>query len=499
MGTSERERFEEFSPFRVTKYPCPREPEVRSLFVEPGAIELTQGGQLARRIDFPSSALGPIPFEAIVEAVADPAWIAEVEPGVFELPAAFVQGPGTTVTITAPRVTSLRLIDRQGVFFGGKGATARFDGVTITSWDPDRAAPDEEPDDGRPFVLYQEGSRLDIVNSEMSYLGSDRGSAYGVAWRLGGSTGEVLDSTFAHNFFGVYTYEARDIVFRGNVFRDNILYGFDPHDATTGLVVEDNEAYGNGSHGFIVSRYVVDSVLRRNRSHDNLGNGIVMDFASDRNLIEANVVEDNAKDGIVLLGSADNVVVDNVIRGNRVGVRVNNLESGRNEVRGNMLEGNQIGVQAYGGASDLLIIDNTINQSTETAMVLEAPRTEVRGGSIDGAARGVDIRTATSVTGLRVAHVDQGVVVASTGIARLVELDVNARIQSLRVEPGGMVEVEGSRLFPLSDEVPPAEGGWLPLAGVAAVTTGLTLEIVRWRRERRDLPSPAPDHIWNRA
>jgi hypothetical protein len=51
------------------------------------------------------------------------------------------------------------LIDRQGVFFGGKGATARFDGVTVTSWDPEHAGPDEEPDDGRPFVLYQEGSR----------------------------------------------------------------------------------------------------------------------------------------------------------------------------------------------------------------------------------------------------------------------------------------------------------------------------------------------------
>lgn len=82
-------------------------------------------------------------------------------------------------------------------------------------------------------------------------------------------------------------------------------------------------------------------------------------------------------------------------------------------------------------------------------MVLEAPRTEVRGGSIDGAARGVDIKTATSVSGLRITNVDQGVVIASTGTARLVELHVDARNQSLRVEPGGMVEVEGSRLFPL--------------------------------------------------
>jgi hypothetical protein len=53
------------------------------------------------------------------------------------------------------------------------------------------------------------------------------------------------------------------------------------------------------------------------------------------------------------------------------------------------------------------------------------------------------------VSGLRITNVDQGVVIASTGTARLVELHVDARNQSLRVEPGGMVEVEGSRLFPL--------------------------------------------------
>ncbi len=484
----------------MTKYPCPRPPDVRTLQVEPGVLELTEGGQLARRIPFALSAAGPVPFEAIVEAVADPAWISEVEPGVFELSAAFVQAPGTTVTIAAPRVRALRLLDRPGVFFGGKGATARFDGVTVTSWDPERGAPDQEPTDGRPFVLYQEAARLDVINSEMSNLGSDRGSAYGVAWRLGGSTGEVVGSTFAHNFFGVYTFEARDIVFRDNVFRDNILYGFDPHDATSGLVVEGNEAYGNGSHGFIVSRYVVDSVLRDNRAYDNRGNGIVMDFRSDRNLIEANVVEDNDKDGIVLLGSADNVVVDNVVRGNRVGVRVNNLDSGSNEVRSNLIEGNEIGVQAYGGANELLLADNTITRTTETAMMLEAPRTQVQGGEITGAARGVDVRTATRISGLRIADVDQGVVVASTGIARLAELDVHARHESLRTEPGGLVEVERSVLVPLpEDTTSPPPDLWLPMAGVGAVVIALLLELLRWVRERRDLPSPTPVGIWNRA
>ncbi|MBW3611871.1 MAG: right-handed parallel beta-helix repeat-containing protein [Actinobacteria bacterium] len=502
-GTSDRDRFEEFSPFRVTKYPCPRAPDVRSLYVAPGVLELTEGGRLARRIDFPSSAQGPVSFEAIVEAVADPEWATEVEPGVFELTAAFVQAPGTTVTIAAPRVQTLRLVDRPGVFFGGRGATARFEGVAVTSWSRERQAPDEEPADGRPFVLYQEAARLDVVNSEMSYLGSDRGSAYGVAWRLGGSTGEVLGSTFAHNFFGVYTFEATGIVFRDNVFRDNILYGFDPHDFTTGLVVEDNVAYGNGSHGFIVSRGVTDSVLRRNHSHDNAGNGIMMDSSSDRNRIEANLVENNAKDGIVLLGSADNVVVDNVVRGNRVGIRVNGLESTANRIEGNLIEGHEIGLQAYGGAADMVAIDNTVLDSSQMGMALEAPRSQVGGGEIRRAPRGVGIRTATSLSGMRISDVDEGVVVAATGIADLEQLQVSARESSLRVEDGGLIELRGSTMIPPppfdQPSAPADDNAWLPFAGVAAILTALLLELIRWRRERHDDVTPAPAQVWNRA
>ncbi|MBW3642884.1 MAG: right-handed parallel beta-helix repeat-containing protein [Actinobacteria bacterium] len=496
---SGRARIDNFSPFRVVKYPCPRDPEVRSVLLGVDRIELTQGGQLVRTIPF-AAAGRSVPFEAVARAVDDPAWINEVEPGLFELAGAFVQDPGTAVTVAAPRVTTLRLLSREGVFFGGRGANARFEGVSVTSWDAQRGAPDEEPTDGRPFVLFQEGSRLDVVGSEMSFLGSDRGSAYGVTWRLGGSTGEVVDSTFAHNFFGVYTFEARDLAFRGNVFRDNILYGFDPHDATTGLLVEDNEAFGNGSHGFIVSRFVVDGVFRRNRAHDNAGNGIVMDFRSDRNMIEANLVENNAGDGIVLLGSGQNTVVDNVVRGNRVGVRVNNLDSNANKVHRNRIEGNKIGLQAYGGAGDLLVTDNVVLDSADTGMMIDAPRSVVRGGEVRGAIRGVDVRTASTLSDLRISEVDHGVVVASTGIAELVRLDVNARLESLRVETGGMVTVSDSRLFPAPPDLGSSEGvPWLPLAGVAAVLIGVMLELLRSRRERRGLPSPATARIWNRA
>lgn len=498
-GLDGRDRLEAFSPFRFVNYPCPRSPEVRTLQIDTDGIKLTRGGQLVRRIAFASGG-GAVSFEAIADAVSDPEWIDEVEPGVFELSAAFVQDVGTTLSVAAPGVTALRLLDREGVFLGGQGANARFEGVLVTSWDSERGAPDENPEDGRPFVLYQDRSRLDIVDSEMSYLGSDRGSAYGVTWRLGSSTGEVLRSTFAHNFFGVYTYEAADLVFRGNVFRDNLLYGFDPHDATSGLVVEDNEAHGNGSHGFIVSRFVVDSLFRGNHSHDNAGNGIVMDYRSDRNRIESNLVVNNDKDGIVLLGSGDNVVVDNVVRGNRVGVRVNNLDSVGNTISTNRIEGNRIGLQAYGGASDLDIIDNTIVDSADTAMILDAPRTVVRYDEVRGAVRGVDIRTTTEMSGVKISDVDQGVMVASTGIAQLERVEINARLQSLRVEPGGMADVESSRLFPRpSDLASSKKDAWLPYIGVSAVLVAIMLELVRWKRERRDHPCPVPTGVWNRA
>ncbi len=503
-GTDPSRQLEAYVPFRIVSYPCPRPVGERVIHLEAGSIELIAGGALVRRIPFSGARSGAdVPFERVVAAVADPRWVAEVEPGIFELAAAFVHGQGTTVTVAAPRITQLRLLDLPSVFFGGLGATARFQGVRVTSWDPDLGGPDEEHADGRPFVLYQQTSRLDVIDSEMSYLGSDRTSAYGVSWRTGGTTGEVSNSTFSHSFFGVYTFEATGIVFRGNVFRDNILYGFDPHDYSTGLVVEDNVAYGNGSHGFIVSRGVSDSVLRRNHSHDNAGNGIMMDSSSDRNRIEANVVENNAKDGIVLFGSADNVVVDNVVRGNRVGIRVNGLESGANRIEGNLIEGHEIGLQAYGGAADMVAIDNTVLDSSEMGMALEAPRSQVRGGEIRRAPRGVGIRTATSLSGMRISDVDEGVVVAETGIADLDQLEVSARAKSLRVEPSGLAELRGSTMTPPppfdQPSAPAGDNAWLPFAGVAAILTALLLELIRWRRERHDDVTPVPAQVWNRA
>ena len=43
------------------------------------------------------------------------------------------------------------------------------------------------------------------------------------------------------------------MVFDSNEFDHNIGYGFDPHDFTHDVVVENNQSHDNGTHGFIIS------------------------------------------------------------------------------------------------------------------------------------------------------------------------------------------------------------------------------------------------------
>jgi parallel beta-helix repeat protein len=347
-------------------------------------------------------------------------------------------------------------------------------------------------------VLYELGSRLDIVRSEMAYLGSDRVGSYGVSWRLG-ATGEVTDSEFHHSFFGVYSYEAKDLVFRRNVFRDNLYYGLDPHDATTGLVVEANEAYGNGSHGFIFSRNVTDGVLRGNHAHDNGGNGIVLDADSDRNVVAGNRVENNQGDGIVLLGSSRNLIEDNVVSGNGIGVRANKPGEA-NIVRRNRIDGNHVGIHAYGGASKLTMTDNQVEDSAQAGIILDAAGSAVRGGNVSGGDNAIEIRQAAAVSGVRIDHARDGVVVRRLARADLRRLRVRVSRVGVRVEPGGSASLTASRVVARtptrgSVHIPPGNTlgkpehprplPWLALAGLVAVSCAIGLEILAHARDRR--------------
>ena len=101
---------------------------------------------------------------------------------------------------------------------------------------------------------------------------------------------------------------------KGNTYRDNIVYGIDPHDRSHGLIIAENTVFGTKKkHGIIISREVNDSWIINNESYDNKLSGVVIDRNSESNLIAYNRVHGNHADGITLYESGDNLLWGNQV------------------------------------------------------------------------------------------------------------------------------------------------------------------------------------------
>jgi parallel beta-helix repeat protein len=298
------------------------------------------------------------------------------------------------------------------VYLRAENATVSIKGVTVRSWDPATGNVDADPTDGRAFILAKYASRLDIAGSDLGYLGSADGESYGVAWRDVNDpaspdtlrrrvTGEVADSRFHHNFYGVYTFQASGMVFRRNQFDHNLGYGFDPHDYSADFLVEDNSAFENGNHGFIISRGCTGFVFRRNLSRNNrnpdpvkLAHGFMLDpgspnsadpqAASTKNLLEQNQAYDNEGYGLRILGSTENVVRGNIFERNRQGITVEQGSTG-NTIEGNSVALNQLhGIFVRGGADSTRLSENILTGNGGNGIYIKANRSTIVANSLSG-------------------------------------------------------------------------------------------------------------------
>jgi poly(beta-D-mannuronate) C5 epimerase len=374
-----------------------------------------------------------------------PEWLKQTGSGVYQLSAGMIQMPGTRMEITAPEVTEIRMTSQPYVYIGGVGASALFQNVKVTSWIPAQSKPDSNAYNHRPFVAYDEGGRLDIVNSEMAYLGTDASRAYSVSWGTG-TTGSADKSVFHHNLFGAYTGRAVGVVFKNNVFRDNSRYGLDPHTDSSGLIITDNEAYGNNTHGIIVSETVNHSIIERNRSHDNGSNGIMLDENSNFNLVRNNDVWNNRGDGIVVQGSSHSVVSGNRISGNEVGVRVNANQLGftdNTRVANNEIRNNRRGIQVYGGARDTVTQGNQILDSADQAIVFADPGIS-QSDKVDGAHKAVVVDKQATVRGLTTADVGRGIVISQGARATIESSQITGKDIAVEVKPEGHIALLGT-------------------------------------------------------
>jgi mannuronan 5-epimerase len=297
-------------------------------------------------------------------------YLAEKEPGVFLLRLPLLVLPDATLVIDKS-VHELRLSQERGAFLVNDGHMFVLD-TRITAWRESENAPASFRDgtEFRPFLVSWGGAEIYILNSVVRSLGYSASKGYGVAisqysparhkrLRRPSPAGWVLNSEFVDNWFGFYCYEADDLVIVGNRYRDNIVYGVDPHDRSHGLIIANNRISGTKKkHGLIISREVNNSWIFGNTIHDNALSGMVIDRNSVRNVIAENTVYDNASDGITIYESPDNLLWANDAIGNgKHGIRV------RNSVRVKMYNNNSIAngsAGIYGHIKDLTGTDRDL-------------------------------------------------------------------------------------------------------------------------------------------
>ncbi len=264
----------------------------------------------------------------------------QTAPGVFLARRPILVNPGATLHIDK-HTKDLRLSSDHGAFLINDGKLFITDS-RLTAWSEKDNQQDwfEKKGQFRPFLNSWGGTETYIVNSVISSLGYTASKSYGVSisqyspamhpiMQREHPTGWLINSMFDDMWYGFYCYEAYDVVLLGNTYRNNLVYGIDPHDRSRRLIIAENTAYGTvQKHGIIISREVNDSWIFNNRSYDNELSGIVIDRISQNNVIAYNETYGNKSDGITIYESGDNLLWGNrAINNGRHGIRVRNSQN----------------------------------------------------------------------------------------------------------------------------------------------------------------------------
>jgi mannuronan 5-epimerase len=321
-----------------------------------------------------------------IKAAQDQVPLDQVASGVWHLRANLVIEEGAQLALHGTGiggdVDQLRLQSNNAtnansfVFINADWGSISIRRTSISSWDDAGGGPDIEYGTfGRAFVGVRSKlaaddvtpleSRMDIIDSDIGYLGHDDSEAYGLTWKVIGAHpdparsiydyvnvyGDILNSRLHHNFFGVYTFGHYGGRWATNEVDHNVGYGFDPHDDSDYVVIESNNVHDNGWDGIIASMRCDHLIVRGNVSRSNGQNGIILHRSSSDCVVENNQCLDNGTTGIVLTGDWRCIVRSNLlVRNFEAGLRLD-LGSADNLIEGNVCASNVLyGFHLYKGS-----------------------------------------------------------------------------------------------------------------------------------------------------
>ncbi len=199
--------------------------------------------------------------ESTLEKLNDKEWL---------LKANLLIKKGVTLIIDDDDTVWLKLqSDKNGfVWLQSNSGSLLIKNTKITSWDVGNLAPDTNYGDGRSYISVRQNGRLDILNSELSFLGYADSLTSGVTWHTTGNrpdnyllTGQVLDSEFYNNYSGLYLSGAAAVSITNNEIARNIEYGINIRNDANNLLIKNNWLHNNGNYNLIVPRGCFNNAL----------------------------------------------------------------------------------------------------------------------------------------------------------------------------------------------------------------------------------------------
>lgn len=316
---------------------------LKRMIKQPAVEDFTAGGRLSewatRQFSQPQAIFienGYADMRAVAKQI-DKKFLEEVQPGIFIARLPIVVAQEATLEIGST-VKSLRLSEESGAFLVNDGSLFLI-GSKLEGWRETIQAPAHfvNKKSFRPFLVSWGGTELYVVDSSIESLGYHRSKSYGFTMSQYTSdlkakqnrkkpTGWIIHSSFKDLYYGYYCYGAEDVVIIHNTYQNNVIYGIDPHDYSSGLIIANNDVFDTQQkHGIIISREVNNSFIFNNRSYNNKLSGIVLDRKSEGNVVASNWVAENGSDGITLYESSNNLLWKNVALANkRHGIRLRN-------------------------------------------------------------------------------------------------------------------------------------------------------------------------------
>jgi len=335
------------------------------------------------------TAPGPVDTLTEIKAACPAAPLVQSSPGVWELNSDLVVQGGAELNLSGD-VKQLRLqslpsgLTKDVSALIAQYGTINMNGVTVTSWngtgpDTDLTVPSGGTR-GRAFVRavsFMEGStpresRMDIVNSDLGFLGYNAAESYGVSYKArgcGATTPAICDalnvlgdqtgSTFHDNYIGTYTWGANKMTFEKNKYLRNKYYGLDPHDDSDNLTITNNLFADNGNHGLICSQRCNNLIIRGNTSRHNTSataetHGIMLHRGVTDTIVENNLVENNSTGGGIVVFDSDGTPVSP----DKIGIKIEN----------NTVTGNKYGLRFSVGTKNLVVSNNIVKGSLQYAV-----------------------------------------------------------------------------------------------------------------------------------